>query len=301
MKIRSIKYILKESFLNAYRNRLMSLASISIISAALILFGVFYLILMVLNHNLQILTEKPTMQAYCLPELTDEQIAAVKTEIVSNEGIESFTEVSKKEAFEKLKEYLESDKSEQGGADVLQGYDESFLNVSFIIKVKDPENSGTVARDLQSLAGIESVKYSQEIIDMINKISSWVKIISFILIGLLLIISLFIISNTIKLTVFARRKEINIMKYIGATDWFIRWPFIFEGILMGLFGAFIAFILVAYLYSFAEPKLASAFQGGFEMVKFKTVWGTLVLVYVGTSTVIGGLGSLMSIRKHLHV
>lgn len=301
MKIRSIKYILKESFLNAYRNRLMSLASISIISAALILFGVFYLILVVLNHNLQILSEKPTMQAYCLPELTDEQIAAVKTEIASNKYIESFTEVTKKEAFEKLKEYLESDKAEQGGANVLEGYDESFLNVSFIIKVADPVNSSIVAKELQQLAGIENVKYSQLIIDMINKVSSWVKIISFILIGLLLVISLFIISNTIKLTVFARRKEINIMKYIGATDWFIRWPFIFEGILMGLFGALIAFVLVAYIYSFAEPKVAGAFQGGIEMVQFKSVWGTLVLVYIGVSTVVGGLGSIMSIRKHLHV
>ncbi len=301
MKIRSIKYILKESFLNAYRNRLMSLASISIISAALVLFGVFYLILVVLNHNLQILSEKPTMQAYCLPELTDEQITAVKTEIASNKYIESFTEVSKKEAFEQLKKYLESDKAEQGGANVLEGYDESFLNVSFIIKVADPVNSSIVAKELQEFAGIENVKYSQQIIDMINKISNWVKIISFILIGLLLVISLFIISNTIKLTVFARRKEINIMKYIGATDWFIRWPFVFEGILMGLFGALIAFVLVAYIYSFAEPKITGAFQGGFEMVQFKSVWGTLVFVYIGVSTVVGGLGSVMSIRKHLHV
>lgn len=301
MKIRSIRYILKESFLNAYRNRLMSLASISIISAALILFGVFYLILINLNHNLDLLYEKPQMQVYCLPELTDEQVEAVKTEISGNKLIESYKEVSKKEAFEQLKKYLESDKKELGGADILEGYDESFMFVSFIIKVKDPLDSSKVAKELEALAGVDNVKYSQQIIDMILKVSNWVKIVSFVLIGLLLVISLFIISNTIKLTVFARRKEINIMKYIGATDWFIRWPFVFEGILIGLLGAIIAFVLVAYLYSFAQPKLAAQFAEGLEMVQFSGVWGTLVLIYAGISTVIGASGSVMSIRKHLHV
>ncbi len=301
MKIRSIKYILKESFINAYRNRLMSLASISIISAALILFGVFYLILVNLNHNLDLLYKKPQMQVYCLPELTDQQVDAVRTEIKNNNKIDSFTEISKKEAFDKLKEYLESDKKDLGGASILEGYDESFMFVSFEIKVKNPKESNQVAKELESLAGVDNVKYSQKTIDTIENVSNWVKIVSFVLIGLLLIISLFIISNTIKLTVFARRKEINIMKYIGATDWFIRWPFIFEGVLMGIIGAVIAFVLVAYIYSFAEPKLAVELANGLEMVQFGFVWGTLVLVYLGVSALIGAAGSVMSIRKHLHV
>ncbi len=301
MKIRSIRYILKESFLNAYRNRLMSLASISIITAALILFGVFYLILINLNHNLDLLYQKPQMQVYCLPELTDEQVAAVKTEIANNKYIENFKEVTKKEAFDQLKKYLENDKKDLGGAEILEGYDESMMFVSFTVKVKNPQDSNKVAKELEALAGVDNVKYSQQTIDMILKVSNWVKVVSFVLIGLLLVISLFIISNTIKLTVFARRKEINIMKYIGATDWFIRWPFVFEGILIGLLGALIAFILVAYLYGFAQPKLASEFAGGFEMVQFSGAWGMLVLIYAGISTIIGASGSVMSIRKHLHV
>ncbi len=301
MRIRSIRYILKESFLNAYRNRLMSLASISIITAALILFGVFYLILINLNHNLDLLYQKPQMQVYCLPELTDEQIAAVKTEIANNKYIESFTEISKKEAFEQLKKYLEDDKKDLGGSEILEGYDESMMFVSYTVKVKNPQDSNKVAKELEALAGVDNVKYSQQTIDMILKVSNWVKVVSFVLIGLLLVISLFIIANTIKLTVFARRKEINIMKYIGATDWFIRWPFVFEGILIGLLGALIAFIIVAYIYGFAQPKLTSEFAGGFEMVQFSGAWGMLVLIYAGISTVIGASGSVMSIRKHLHV
>lgn len=304
MRIRSIRYILKQSFLNASRNRLMSLASISIISAALILFGVFYLILVNLNYNIDVLSQQPKMQVYCLPELTNEQVNAVQTEITSNKYIESFTVVSKKEAFEQLKKYLDNDKADQGGANILQGYDESFLNVTFIIKVKDPEDSVLVSQELRSLAGVEKVSYSQQTIDMIANTAKWVRIISMVLIGLLLIISLFIISNTIKLTVFARRKEINIMKYIGATDWFIRWPFIYEGVLIGIIGALIAFLLVAYIYSFAEPRLSSYlidFGNNYATVKFGSVWGTLALIYAGVSAVIGASGSVMSIRKHLHV
>jgi cell division transport system permease protein len=282
----------------------MSLASISIISAALILFGVFYLILVNLNHNLDVLSQQPKMEVYCLPELTDEQVGAIQTEISSNKYIESFTVVSKKEAFEKLKEYLKANETEQGGDNILEGYDESFLNVTFVVKVKDPNNSEIVAKQMLSLAGVENVEYSQDTINFIEKTSKWVKVISFTLIGLLLLISLFIISNTIKLTVFARRKEINIMKYIGATDWFIRWPFIYEGVIIGVLGAAIAFLLVAYIYGLAEPRLSSyiiSFGDGFSTVKFKSVWGTLVSVYIGLSAVIGASGSVMSIRRHLHV
>ncbi len=304
MKIRSLKYILKQSFLNAYRNKLMSLASISIISAALILFGVFYLILVNINFNLEVLSKQPQMQVFCLPELTDEQVDSVQTEISNNEYIESFTVVSKKEAFDQLKKYLENDSSNKSGANILEGYDENFLNVSFIVKVKDPANSEKVAKELEALAGVENVRYSQQTIDLITQIGNWVKIVSIVLISILLIISLFIISNTIKLTVFARRKEINIMKYIGATDWFIRWPFVFEGILMGIIGATVAFILVAYLYSFITAEFGNSvikLGQDFHILDFKSTWGTLSLFYLGVSTVIGAAGSAMSMRKHLHV
>lgn len=304
MKIRSIKYILKTSVLNASRNKLMSLASIAVISAALLSFGVFYLILANINYNIAILSQQPTMQVFCLPELTDEQVNAVQIEISSNKNVDSLKTVSKKEAFEQLKTYLADNKTDEGGSDILTGYDESFLNVSFIVKVKNPEDSEQVASEFLSLPGVDNVEYSQKAIDVIQNISNWVKISSTILIGLLLIVSLFIISNTIKLTVYARRKEINIMKYIGATDWFIRWPFIYEGIIIGIVGAVIALVLVAYIYSLAEPMLShdlSDFGGGFATVKFGTVWSTLALIYTGISVVIGASGSAMSIRKHLKV
>ena len=304
MKIRSIKYILKEGFFNAYRNKLMSLASISIITAALILFGIFYLILVNLNHNLGILSKEPQMEAFCLPELTDEQVAAVEYDIKNNQEIETYRKVTKKEAFEKLKNYLNDGNVDDVNGDILEGYDESIMNVSFIIQIKDPVNSHKVAETLENMSGIENVTYSQQTIDFIVSAGNWVKIISTVLIGVLLIVSLFIISNTIRLTVFARRKEINIMKYIGATDWFIRWPFVFEGIIIGCIGALLAFFLVAYIYSLVEPKFATnilEFSNDFRMISFKSIWSKLLGFYLLISVLIGSAGSIMSIRKHLKV
>ncbi len=304
MKIRSIKYILKEGFFNAYRNKLMSLASISIITAALILFGIFYLILVNLNHNLDILSKEPQMEAFCLPELTDEQVAAVEYDIKNNQEIETYRKVTKKEAFEKLKAYLNDGNVDDVNGDILEGYDESIMNVSFIIQIKDPVNSHKVAETLENMSGIENVTYSQQTIDFIISAGNWVKIISTVLIGVLLIVSLFIISNTIRLTVFARRKEINIMKYIGATDWFIRWPFVFEGIIIGCVGALLAFFLVAYIYSLVEPKFATnilEFSNDFRMISFKSIWSKLLGFYLLISVLIGSAGSIMSIRKHLKV
>ena len=304
MRIRSIKYILKEGFSNAYRNKLMSLASISIITAALILFGIFYLILVNLNHNLDILAKQPQMEAFCLPELTDEQVDAVEYEIKNNAEIETYKKVTKKEAFEKLKKYLNEGNVEDINGDILEGYDESFMNVSFIIQIKDPVNSHKIAENLKNMSGVQNVTYSQQTIDFIESAGNWVKIISTVLIGVLLIVSLFIISNTIRLTVFARRKEINIMKYIGATDWFIRWPFVFEGIIIGCIGALFAFFLVAYIYSLVEPKFASnilELGNEFSMISFENIWGKMLGFYLLISVLIGSAGSIMSIRKHLKV
>ena len=304
MKIRSIKYILKEGFSNAYRNKLMSLASISIITAALILFGIFYLILVNLNHNLDILAKQPQMEAFCLPELTDEQVDAVEYEIKNNPEIETYKKVTKKEAFEKLKKYLNEGNVEDVNGNILEGYDESFMNVSFIVQIKDPVNSHKIAENLENMSGVQNVTYSQQTIDFIESVGNWVKIISTVLIGVLLIVSLFIISNTIRLTVFARRKEINIMKYIGATDWFIRWPFVFEGIIIGCIGALFAFLLVAYIYSLVEPKFASnilELGNEFTMISFENIWGKMLGFYLVISVLIGSAGSIMSIRKHLKV
>lgn len=177
------------------------------------------------------------MEAYCNPNLDDTQIKKIEEDLKQNDKIAEIKKVTKQEAFERAKKLLGSKEN------LMEGEDENFLPVSFVIKLKNSDESAGMVQQIKSIKGIESVQYSQNAVDFISKSAYWVKFISVILLLALLLVSFFIISNAIKLTVFARRKEINIMKYIGATDWFIRLPFIIEGIIIGFIGAILAFVL----------------------------------------------------------
>ena len=285
--------------LNAYRNKLMSLASISIVAASLVIFGIFLLITINLGQNIKGLEEQPELRAFCDYELDDSQVSQVEEAIKNNGKIQQYTKITKQEAFEKVKQMLEDN------ASILEGMDASFLPVSFNIKLKDPKESKSVSEELGAVSGLRKIVYPQEVIETISKLTYWVRIISIILIGILLVVSMFIISNTIKLTVFARRKEINIMKYIGATDWFIRWPFVVEGVIIGFVGALAAFVLVSIGYgAFGDKINADLLYSNITFIKFVKMdeIGALMLSlygFIGAS--VGAIGSVISLRKYLHV
>jgi len=299
MKIRTTKYIIKEGIINAYRNKLMSLASISIVTASLLIFGIFFLISVNLNYNTKILKSQPEMEVFCKPELDDAQVDTVENAIRNNGMIQSYTKVTKQEAYEKAKKILGEDDK------ILEGIDDSFLPVSFVIKLKDPGDSGEVVKRFKSMNGVDDVKYSQKAIDFISRFTYWIKVISGLLLTVLLVVSMFIIANTIKLTVFARRKEINIMKYVGATDWFIRWPFVIEGVIIGFIGALVAFALTGYGYNALEARISgdilSVSSDLLKFVKINEIWMKIIAIYSALGVFIGALGSVVSIRKYLRV
>jgi cell division transport system permease protein len=180
---------------------------------------------------------------FCEYELSDAQVKQVELEIQKIEGIKEYSIVTKSQAFEKFKEKLGDD------SDILEGYDENLLPVSFIIKLDNygSTTSSNIIESLKRISGVRKVSYFKELSDFLFKFTKWINLISGVLVAILLIFSVSVIANTIKLTVFARRKEISIMKYIGATDWFIRWPFIVEGVLIGLGGAVIAYLLTRFM------------------------------------------------------
>jgi cell division transport system permease protein len=302
MKIRTTKFIIKEGISNTYRNKLMSLASLSIITASLIVLGIFYIISVNINSNMTGLRDQPEIQVYCFSQLDDSQVLEVETAIKNDKRIKSSRQVSKKDALDKASKELLGDNK-----DLLEGIDESFMSVSFIIKLNNPDSSKEV---IQSYKGMSNLVYKvvspQEVVEIISVITKFIPIISGVLLVILLTVSIFIISNTIKLTVFARRKEINIMKFIGATDWFIRWPFIVEGVIIGLTGAIAAFIFVGIGYNVVIRRLESLMgvMISNEVVKFVTLSSIqiqVVLIYIIIGAVIGAMGSMISIRKHLHV
>ena len=301
MRIRTTKYILKEGIINTYRNKLMSLASLIIITATLVVLGFFYLIVANLTQNMKPLQDQPEIQIFCFSQLDDTQVKQVETAIKDDQRIKQFTTVSKKEAFEKAAKQLLGDRS-----DLLEGLDESFMPVSFIVKLKNSKDNKLVTEKFKEMDNlVETVKSPQKAIDFISVLTNWVPIISGFLLIVLLTISIFIISNTIKLTVFARRREINIMKYIGATDWFIRWPFIIEGVIIGLMGAVIAFITVGLVYNTFVDKfnhvLLNTGNSILQLVTLNSILVQVVAAYGIIGVSVGAVGSMISIRKYLHV
>ncbi len=300
MKIRTLRYIIKEGAVNSYRNTLMSLASVIIVIVTLMLFGFILLAAYNIEINLTTLKEQPKLVAFCFKELDDTQVQSVEDKIKNDVRIASYQKISKKQAVEKMKERLGKNKSE-----MFDGFDESIFSVAFEIKLKDNGQSAEMAKTLESITGIDTVSYSQGVVDFIVKISYWAKFIISFMIVIFLVVSVFIISNTIKLTVFARRKEINIMKYVGAADWFIRWPFVVAGVIIGIVGAIMAFILSAYAYNAIEGKFShdiTALGTNFiKMVKIKDIWYQLIVSYMAIGIIVGSLGSFLSIRKHLRV
>ncbi|MCR4436377.1 MAG: permease-like cell division protein FtsX [Clostridiales bacterium] len=299
MKVRTVRYIIKEGLKNAYRNKLMSFASIAIVTASLIMFGAFYLFTVIVNYNTQAFKDKLEMEVFLKPELDDAQVDRIEESIKANGKIGEYKKVTKEEAYEKAKQLLGDD------GKVLEGIDASFLPVSFKIKLKDPQDSKEVVEQFKNMSGVENVAYSQKTVELFSKVSYWVRVISTVLISVLLIVSMFIISNTIKLTVFARRKEIGIMKYIGATDGFIRWPFVVEGVIIGIIGAVLAFVVTGNAYHALEVRFnADVLNMGadlFTFVKFRDIGLQLIGIYCLAGIFIGAVGSLISIRKYLRV
>lgn len=298
MKIRTVRHIIKEGLVNSYRNKLMSLASIMIVVATLVVFGFFLLFAFNMEGNIKIWKDQPQLEAFCYDELDENQIKRVEDSIKNNDKIAEYVKVTKEQAYEKAKAGLGN------GSDLLEGFGQIFP-VSFIIKLKDTPYSKEVVEMLEKTSGIEKVSYSQDTIEMISRVSYWIKVGSSLMIAVFLVVSVFIISNTIKLTVFARRKEINIMKYIGATDWFIRWPFVVEGVIISIIGAIIAFVVSAYGYNAIEGKFAQdlflAETRLLKMIKIQDVWTQLILSYLVIGSIVGATGSFLSIRRHLRV
>lgn len=294
MKLRTTKYIFKEGLINAYRNKLMSLASISVVTASMIVLGLFLVISINLNHNIRKLEEQPQMQVFCDPELDDQQIKVIEQTIKNDSRVKKYTYVSKKEALEKAKEMLGDDQN------VIEGLGDDFMPVSFIVELNNLKEAPDVVSAFKSIQGVSNVRYSQERVDIILKIATWVQIGNIVLIIILLAVAMFIISNTIKLTVFARRKEINIMKYIGATDWFIRWPFIVEGVVIGLIGAVIGFVAISIIYALLSNKVSEGINI-ISLVSLRELQFVVTYTFALVGTVIGALGSAVSIRKYLHV
>ncbi len=298
MKIRAGVYLIKEGFLNIRRNRMMSIASIGSVAAALMILGMVFILIINMNHMVEDVKQQfDSIQLYLRDDVENEQIIAIKSRIEGVEGIREIEFESKETALEKMREKW-GDK-----AFLLEGLESNPLPNSIIIYVKDIAHSDSIVKNVSTIGGIEEVKYYNDIVQKLLSIANFIRLLGLAIIAILVFLSIFIIGNTIKLTVAARKREINIMKYVGATNWFIRWPFFIEGMVLGLLGAILSLAIVYFGYSYIYNAVSNQIYMLLTtyIVPVNAIIKDMTVIFAVLGMGIGALGSILSMRKYLKV
>ena len=300
MWFRSLRRFIAEAFSGIFKNGLMTIASIVVVTSCLIMLGVFLVVTLNVNNLSDTLADSCQVKAYVTDEAQKDKdkLKAIEKEIADIRYTESVEYENGVKRFKKIKDDMTEDELV-----TMEGLPDDLLNDAFNVSVSNIEDTEKITEELKKIDGIKNVRNGQDVVTVINSIQKTVKNISIWIILAFMLISIFIISNTVKLTVHNRRKEINIMKYVGATDSYIRWPFVIEGIIVGLLSAVIAFIVTYSLYTAlynAVSNDASVIKF-IELLKFSEIWDIFALSYAGLGVIIGALGSALSIRKYLKV
>lgn len=298
MKARTTKYIFKQGFTGLWRNRGMTVASISSVAASLMILGlVITLVLNITNAASLAQMQFDEIQIYLQDDLSLEEIESVGKEIERIEGISYITYETKERALEKMKEKW----GEQGY--LLETLEENPLPNSYIIQVENLESADSVVSGLKSLQGIDEIKYYKELVDQLLNVAKFIRTVGLAIISILVLVAIFIISNTIKLALNARRQEIEIMKDVGATNWFIRWPFLLEGMLLGVIGAALSVGIVYFGYQYAFNLITSKFYVvfGSYMISVNIMLNKIIWMFGILGTGVGALGSIISLRRYLKV
>lgn len=298
LKFRLFKNIIKQGFQSMWRNRGMGLASVTSISAVLMILGVVLIIILSINNVvLDTKLKFDEIEVFLEDDLGSGALDAIEVEVMEYPGVLSIMFRSKEQALEIMKEEWAEE------AYLLEGLEENPLPDSYIIKVNDIELAENLVNAVKTLDGVEEVKYYKDVIDKLLVFAGYIRVGGISIIGILVFVSVFIISNTIKITVISRRREINIMKYVGATNDYIRGPFIIEGVLFGLLGALLSIAVVyfgyEYLYESMNEKLYNLFT--FYLVDPKMIFADIAIIFGTIGSGIGALGSLLSLKRYLNV
>lgn len=299
MRISTFFYTIKQGFVNIVRNKWFSLASIATISACLFLFGIFYAILVNFQHIVKTAEEGVSVTVFFDEDLSDEEIRSIGEQIQKRVEVRDIKFISDDEAWDEFKvEYL----GEYGDA----GFTENPLegSNSYEIYLNDVTMQSALVTWLESVDGVRQVNRSEITANALGGINVLIGYVSLGIIFILLAVSVFLISNTVMIGISVRKEEINIMKYIGATDFFVRSPFVIEGILIGLLGSVVPLVSIYYLYTNVIVYIGDRFQilsGLLNFLPVEEIYTTLLPVSVGIGVGIGFLGSIVTVRKHLKV
>ncbi len=299
MRYSVLGYLLGEGFRNVFKNKKSTGASLIIMCATMLIFGLFFVIGENVNYIMEEVEAQQGMQVFLNKDATEEQIKQAGEQIRAIDYVATAQYVSKEDALNSLKERFGEN------ADLLDGYyEKNPLKPSYVVTLTDLEQSDNVYAQIDQLDNVSNIEVRDKTIDALIGVANGIRIVSGVILILLIVISIFIIANTIKLTVHARRKEISIMKYVGATNGFIRWPFIVEGIIIGVISAMISIVLLGVSYNFAIDKLLDssvATMVSFNLLTFSDMFALVLTVYLILGIGIGVIGSTISMRKYLEV
>ena len=299
LKYNIFSYLIGEGFRNVFKNKKSTAASLMIMCATMIIFGIFFIIGENINYFVAEIESAQGIQVYINNDATDEEVKQVGEQIKALNGVNTVEFVSKEDALNQMKEKFKEKEY------LLEGYEENnIFPASYVVTLTDLNLSSQVQNDISKIDNIKKITSRDETVSTLIDLANGVKIVTGVILALLIVISIFIIANTIKLTVHARRKEISIMKYVGATNGFIRWPFVVEGVFIGILAGILSLGLIGGIYSIiAEKMVNTEFMQviGMSLVSFSDMFTLIVIVYLILGIGIGVLGSMISMRKYLKV
>ena len=297
MRFNVISYLIGEGLSNIFKNKKSTMSSLMIMCATMLVFGLFFVIGENINAFVENVAEAQGIRVFIVNTATDKEIEQVGNEILSIDGVRNVEYISKEDALESMKDWL--------GEDMLEGYEKkNIFSASYDVTLTDLELNQEVQDSITQIPNVKDIRSSNETIAQVIRLAKGVKIVTGAILVLLIIISIAIISNTIKLTVHARRKEITIMKYVGATNSFIRWPFLVEGIIIGIISGLLSVAIIGVAYTYIANKMSgTAFMEiiHWKLLEFKDMFNLILTVYMGLGIGIGIVGSGISMKKYLEV
>jgi cell division transport system permease protein len=301
MNLKKMKYIIEQACKSMWRNRMMGLASIGSVTAVVVILG--FVLIIVLNINNVAVATKETFDeiaVYIKDDVDETRIQQMGEDFKNIDGVLAVAYQTKDYALEQLKEDWGED------AELLEGLKQNPLPNTYVVQLKDVSYSDEVIKKLESYEGVEEVQFYKDAVNSLITIADFIKKTGTGIIAVLLFISIFIISNTIKITVLNRQKEIELMQYIGATNGYVRGPFLIEGVVLGIIGSVAAILCIMfgykYLINYMAGKYVALLSGmsGY-MIGVDMILPDLVIIFLTIGIGIGILGSLISLKKFLSI
>ncbi len=293
MRRYNLFYFIGQALSGLFRNGVMTFASVAVLMSCLIVTGGFSLLVLNIDVNLEQFDLLKEIVVFCPPLATEEEVVAVGEQIAKLDNIEKIERVTKVEALAEVK----------AGSDVYDDVTEEqirdYMPESFVITYIDNERVSTLDYQLKQIEGIYKVNNRLDLATTIENLKSGVMLIFIWFLAILMLVSVFIIVNTVKLSVFARRNEISIMRYVGATGWFITLPFIFEGVIIGLIASIIGYFVEWYVYSYIEDMVLADLHR-ISIVGFGDINSIVLVAFIGVGVATGIVGSLISLGKYLN-